>query len=114
VEKEFAQAMGREKTGEKTLGTDRQAFHSVLSKPQNHYLVRQLCWIMAVEGLETYLLRPRDPQDFGLLVEAIRPNPSPMDLDVVIGMSGPVAPPEWCNVRIDLTLSLINSHQFRQ
>jgi hypothetical protein len=31
------------------------------------------------------------------LVEAIRPQPSPMDIDVVIGMRGPIAPPELCN-----------------
>jgi hypothetical protein len=94
VEKEFAQATGREKTSGLT---DRQALHSVLCKPENRYLVRQLCFVMTVAGLETYLLRPRDPGDFGLLVEAIRPNPSPMDLDAVIGMKGPIAPPEVCN-----------------
>jgi PatG C-terminal len=32
-----------------------------------------------------------------LLVEALRPNPTPMDLDVVIGTRGPIAPPELCN-----------------
>jgi len=94
VEKEFAQATGREKTAGLT---DRQALHTVLSKPENRYLVRQLCWVMTIEGLETYLLRPRDPADFSLLVEALRPNPSPLDLDVVIGMKGPIAPPEMCN-----------------
>ena len=94
VEKEFAQATGREKTSGLT---DRQSLHAVLSKPENRYLVRLLCWVMTVEGLETYLLRPRDPADFDLLVEAVRPNPSPMDLDVVIGVKGPIAPPQACN-----------------
>ena len=69
----------------------------MLSKPENRYLVRQLCFVMTIEGLETYLLRPRDPADFSLLVEAIRPNPSPLDLDIVIGIKGPIAPPEMCN-----------------
>ena len=32
-----------------------------------------------------------------LLVEAIRPAPSPNDIDVVIGMRSPIAPPEMCN-----------------
>jgi hypothetical protein len=94
VEKEFAQVTGREKTSGLT---DREVLHAVLSKPENRYLVRQLCFVMTVAGLETYLLRPRDPADFGLLVEAVRPNPSPMDLDVVIGVKGPIAPPEICN-----------------
>jgi hypothetical protein len=50
-----------------------------------------------IQGLETYLVHPRDPRDFDRLVEAIRPQPSPMDIDVVIGMQGPIAPPELCN-----------------
>ena len=94
VEREFAQATGREKTSGLT---DRQALHTVLSKPENRYLVRQCCFVMTVEGLETYILTPRDPADLVLLVEAVRPNPSPMDLDVVIGMKGPIAPPQVCN-----------------
>jgi hypothetical protein len=94
VEKEFAQATGRDKTAGLT---DRQALNSVLTKPENRYLVRQLCFVLTIEGLETYLLRPRDPADFSLLIEALRPNPSPLDLDVVIGIKGPSAPPEMCN-----------------
>ncbi len=43
VEKEFAQATGRAET---TGKTDQQAFHAVLSKRENHYLVRQLCWVL--------------------------------------------------------------------
>lgn len=30
-------------------------------------------------------------------MEALRPNPAPMDLDIVIGMKGSIAPPELCN-----------------
>jgi hypothetical protein len=61
------------------------------------YLTRQLCWVLTIEGLDTYILHPRDPVDFDLLVESLRPNPSPMDLDVVIGLMGPVAGPQLCN-----------------
>ena len=52
---------------------------------------------MSIQGLETYILRPRDPADFDLLVEAIRPAPRPTDVDVVIGLRGPIASPEMCN-----------------
>jgi hypothetical protein len=68
-----------------------------LSQPQNRYLVRQLCYVFTIEGLETYILQPRDPVDFELLVNAIRPAPRPTDVDVVIGVRGPIAPPELCN-----------------
>jgi len=94
AEKEFAQAAGRADTAGKT---DQQTFHAVLSKRENRYLVRQLCWVMTVQGLETYLVVPRDPADLDLLVEAIRPSPSPNDIDVVVGIRGPIAPPEMCN-----------------
>jgi len=94
IEKEFAQATGRVDT---TGLTDRQAFYEILSQRQNRYLVRQLCWVLTIEGLETYLLIPSDPADLDLLIEAIRPAPSPMDIDVVVGVRGPIAPPETCN-----------------
>jgi len=94
IEKEFAQATGHAETAGLT---DRQALHAVLSQRSNRYLVRQLCYVFTIEGLETYLLQPRDPADFELLVEALRPAPRPTDVDVVIGMRGPIAPPELCN-----------------
>ena len=94
VEKEFVQATGRADTNGLT---DRQATQKVLSQRQNRYLARQLCWVMTIEGLETYILVPRDPTDLDLLVEALRPTPSPMDLDCVIGARGPIAPLEMCN-----------------
>ena len=94
VEKEFAQATGRAKTSKQT---DREAFHAVLSQRENRYLVRQLCWVLTIQGLETYLLQPKDPVDLDLLLGAIRPAPSALDIDVVIGLLGPAAPPEMCN-----------------
>ena len=94
VEKEFAQATGRAGTAGLT---DRQALHTVLVQRQNRYLARQLCYVFTIEGMETYILQPRDPADFDLLVEAVRPAPRPTDIDVVIGLRGPIAPPEMCN-----------------
>lgn len=95
VEKEFAQVVGRT---EETAGlTDRETLQSALSERTNRYLARQLCFVLTIEGLETYVLVPRDPTDIELLVEAVRPAPRPTDVDVVIGMLGPIAPPEACN-----------------
>ena len=94
VEKEFAQATGRVPTAGLT---DRQALHEVLAKRENRYLARQLCWAFAIEGLDTYILHPRDPGDLDMLIEALRPTPKPDDVDVVIGMLGPIAPTEMCN-----------------
>lgn len=95
AEKEFAQVIGRT---DNTAGkTDQHTFHTVLSRAENRYLVRQLCWVLSVQGLETYLLVPRNQADIDLLVDAIRPAPRPDDVDVVIGMRGAIAPPTMCN-----------------
>ena len=94
IEKEFAQAGGR---GDSSGLTDRQLLHSILSKRENRYLARNVCWLFSIEGLETYILIPRDPADLDLLIEAIRPAPSPLDMDLVIGLQGPIAPPDMCN-----------------
>ena len=78
--------------------TDQQAFYNVLSKPENRYLARQLCWVLTIQGLETYIAAAaRSP---GLSIGWWRPSvrqPSPLDIDVVIGTRGPIAPPELCN-----------------
>jgi len=94
VEKEFAQATGRAETAGLT---DRQVLHEVLSKPENRYLVSQFCWVMTIERQDTYILVPRNPADLHLLVETVRPIPDSADVDVAIGVRGPIAPPETCN-----------------
>jgi hypothetical protein len=94
VEKEFAQAAGRTET---TGLTDRQTLHRILSQREYRYLARQLCWVMSIEGLETYIVAPRDPGDIELLIEAVRPTPRATDVDIAIGIKGPIAPPTLCN-----------------
>jgi hypothetical protein len=94
VEKEFAQVVGQ---SDASGLTDRQALQSLLSDAGNRYLARQLCWVLTVEGLDTYILQPRLPGDIDLLIESVRPTPRRTDMDVVIGVLGPIAPPELCN-----------------
>jgi PatG Domain len=94
IEKEFFQVIGRAETAGLT---DREALQSVLSQRQNRYLVRQMCWVLTIEGVETYIVIPRDPADFDLLVEALRPSPRATDIDVIVGTRGPLASPELCN-----------------
>ena len=94
IEKELAQASGWDQT---TGLADPQAAHQILTRPENRYLVRQLCWVMSIEGLETYILMPRDPGDLDLLIHASRPQPRRTDIDVVIGVKGMIASPALCN-----------------
>jgi hypothetical protein len=94
VEKEFAQVIGR---ADNAGLTDRQVLRTAISERQNRYLARSLCWVLTIEGLETYILVPRDPADFELLVESYREESRRDDLDVVIGVRGQIAPPDMCN-----------------
>jgi hypothetical protein len=94
LEKEYLQAVGRSETKGQT---DYEAMRTALSKRENRYIVRQLCWVLKVEGLETYIIIPRDPGDFETLVDSLRTHPRGTDVDVVIGVRGSVATPEMCN-----------------
>jgi cyclic patellamide precursor peptide PatG len=93
VEKEAMQAVSRAGV---TKDTDRQVMAKVLQDPNNRYLVRQLCWVLLVQGIETYILVPRDG-NYQPLVDAYRAEPNPGDLELVIGVRGPIAPPTMCN-----------------
>ena len=102
TEKEYYQVIKRE---EAPKLKDPQELYAVLSKRENRYLARKMCWVLTVggpdAGIDTYILQPRDQGDFELLVEAIKPPEHPTDefklIDLVIGMRGPIAPPEMCN-----------------
>jgi hypothetical protein len=63
---------------------------------------------MTVEGMETYILVPRDPTDLQRFIETVRSSPGPADLDVVIGVRGPLAPPDMCN---GLTVPIVGVDQ---
>lgn len=94
LEKEFAQVSGRRQT---TGMTDQQVLQSVLAARENRYLARQICWVFTIEGLDTYLLMPRDPTEVDLLIDALSADARGIDVDVVIGILGPIAPADVCN-----------------
>lgn len=93
VEKEFAQAV---REGETAKLTDQQVLHHILGREENRYLAREVCWVFTVENVDTYILVPRSDTELTHLVEAIEPVKE-MDVDVVIGVRGPIAPPDMCN-----------------
>jgi hypothetical protein len=89
VEKEAMGTMARAKvTG---LSND-AALHSILGMQENAYLVREMCFVLLVQEVETYILVPRSPLDYPMLVEACKTERS-----AVIGTIGPVADPSACN-----------------
>jgi PatG C-terminal len=94
IEKEFAQATGRAETARLA---DIQSLLSDLSAARNRYLARQLCYVFSIQGIETYILQPRDPTDYQLLTDTIGAAPTPGDVHVIVGTLGPQAPPTLCN-----------------
>lgn len=106
LEREFLQANRDVKT--KGL-SDPQARYAVLSEGNNRYLARQLCWVMSISRIETYILQPADGTDLDLFIEAMRPPKDANDepIDQVVGVRGPNAPATVCNglmlpvVRVD-------------
>jgi hypothetical protein len=94
IEKEFAQATSRKTTAGLS---DNQVMLEILLEPQNRYLARKLCWILSIQGLETYILQPMNPADLDMLIESLRPSPRLTDINVVIGLLGPIASPQHCN-----------------
>jgi len=93
LEREYQQVIAKSDTKGQT---DFEALHNTLTRRENRYILRQMCWVFKVEGLETYVLIPRDPTDLETLAEAIRVPPRGSDVDVIIGTRGPMASPEIC------------------
>src|SRR5579864_6679047 len=78
IEKETRQVIARGASGKEM--TDREIMARLLRDPANKYLVRRLCWVLSVQGVETYILMPRDG-DYQPLIDAFRAEPNPGDLE---------------------------------
>jgi hypothetical protein len=110
VERELRQAMG---------GTDPMdianlaRLRAALTKPENRYLVRELCWVLAVDGIDSYVLAPSDPMDILLLAEAIRPNSRGDNIDAAVGRIVDPSPADAACSQIPLPLLVFDQlHSF--
>ena len=97
LEMELAQVIGNRSEKETKGLTREEISYQALIDPTNRYLARQLCYVMKIENIETYILIPTDPLDIDKFAQAVRPIPDPRDIDVIIGRRGPIASPETCN-----------------
>src|SRR5215218_9557456 len=97
LEMELAQATGRRSEEEARGLTREEVIYRALTDATNRYITRQICYILNIEGLETYILILSDPLDIDRLAEALRPAPGVGDINVIIGRKGQIAPPEMCN-----------------
>lgn len=86
VEKEFYQAMGDgdatfdidDETGLINLNLDpalNKSLYPVLSKPENVYLAREMCWILqSPAGTDAFLVLPAEDHQLTALIDAIQPD----------------------------------------
>ena len=96
IEKEIWAAMAQ--VGTKDLPNE-AATQKVLESPSYAYLARNMCYVLRVQEVETYILVPSVPLDYSLLVDAAK-----YEVSAVIGTRGPIAGPEMCN---GLTLPIV-------
>jgi hypothetical protein len=92
IEKEYAQAMHSAPTANLN---EPQLQYNMLR--QHRYLANQMCWVLSIEGIETYILILKDPFMLDQFIEAMAPVDQRLDVDVIIGDRGPIAPPFMCN-----------------
>lgn len=71
--------------------------YGVLSRPEARYVARQLCYLFTVEGQPAYALKLRDGSDLAALIETLKPVDRGQDVDLVVGLRGPMIPPGTCN-----------------
>jgi len=91
VEKELLQA-----ATPATGPVDGRMVKDILSNPSNRYLMRQMCWIFSVQGLDAYVLEPAEATDLELLRDAIGHDPHEEAYSVVIGSIYPSASVGGC------------------
>ena len=93
VEKEFYQAVS-------PLDVDKSLSDALLfkylSQGRNRYIAREMCWTFEISITDAYVIKPRSEQELTNLISALAPRPDGT-FDVVIGLLGPLAPPEMCN-----------------
>lgn len=104
VEKEFRQVI----TDADTRGiSEGELLYAVLSRGENLYLAREMCWVFQIAGVETYILQPRSQVELTDLITGISPNPIDVEWDIVIGLRGGNASPQICN-GLELPVVMVN------
>lgn len=99
VEKEFAQLLNNPDF--KGL-TDRQTMYAVLSKPENRYLARRMCFMHTPYGSgssPSFVLLPEERDDLPLLIDTLKRPVTTEELDVAKGRIVGIAPPALCNAQ---------------
>ncbi|RFS26219.1 hypothetical protein DVR12_00055 [Chitinophaga silvatica] len=82
----------------KAQGPPNALFYQVLSQGKNLYIAERMCWILSIQGIDSYILIPRSNVELHHFIAALEPVfVGERKFDVVLGTRGPLASPERCN-----------------
>ncbi len=83
----------------KELGKTPTDQYDVLSDDNFFYIAEHICWVLQIENVDCYIIKPRSHNELRDLVNCLKPDPSTLaeSYSIVIGVRGPIAPPSMCN-----------------
>jgi hypothetical protein len=94
VEKEFYQTFEPDDVRPVTNGLVFEVFRQA----EHLYLAREMCWVLQINGVDSFILVPASLTELTGLIAALGPTaPDDVDFDIVTGSRGPVAPRDACN-----------------
>lgn len=92
----------------KAEGPPSALYYQVFSQGQNLYIARQMCWVLQIDGVDTYIVVPRTDVELYQLIAALNPvDLGQVRFDVIVGVRGGLAPAAMCN---GLQLPLVSSN----
>ena len=104
VEKEFYQTAPKDASNPPT----QRLLFDTLSKSENLYIAREMCWKFIMNGgITSYLIKPKSEIELYSLISVLEPGSS-IKLTALVGEKGSIAPPEMCN---GLELPVITCHK---
>lgn len=105
VQEEFKRISGR--TG--STAPDDELVYDVLSQGENLYLGREICWVLQIDSVDAFIVKPRTYIELFEIIQSIQVNPGEISFATVIGPRGPIAGPEVCN-GLQLPIAVANQY----
>lgn len=93
-------------------GPPASLYYQVFSQGQNLYIARQMCWVLQIDSVDTYIIKPRTDVELYQIIDTLKPvDLGQVKYDVIIGTRGAVAGPDVCNgLQLPLVMSNLSYH----
>lgn len=94
VQNEFQQAASRDQV----IGPLGNINYEVLSQGQNAYLAREMCFVLRIDGVDSYIVKPRSQVELYEMISTLQMQTTGAPIySAIIGPLGPLAPPDMCD-----------------